>query len=347
MYPNAPNLEVAQGDFENEPSIGAALDGADTLLIIPPEKLERFSAIDATIKLANDYGVGHTVLFSVSKGLDQTAIGRKFHAWERVLEHHSQAYTIVQSTFFHDLMFHFAPQIKSPNHQIHHWLGTGKFCPVDSRDVGEALAAVLREGPLIHHRQTYSLYGPQMLSFQDMVDKLSIVLGYQVQAYPDITSEQVRNSMDDKLPSFNIEEVVQAQETIGMGHDMNMTPDLLKLIGYAHTAQRFFEDNYFTFMGHQRAPLYQVMQTPASPSSVTSNAIGRTTTATTVIEQRLISTPPKEMGTTDAAVQTPASDQTNIITETSIDQSAQMSPTKIKPGTATIPVPPPQPAVES
>jgi hypothetical protein len=263
-------------------------------------------------------------------------MGRKFNAWERVLEHHSNAYTIVQSTFFHDLMFNFADQINRPNHQVHHWLGSGKFCPVDVRDVGAANAAVLREGALIHHDRTYSLYGPQALSFQDMLEKLSVVLGYPIMAQSDITSDQVRDTMEGKLPSFNIEEVVQAQEVVATGHDMGMTPDLLKLVGYAHTVQSFFEDNKEVFMrAVSSTPQPQTTQTStASPSIIGGMSPSRVATSTTVIEQKLISTPAKVMEST-------------TIPETSIDQSTEVpsQPMEVKPGAVAMPPAATQPAV--
>jgi len=235
-------LEVILGDLENPDSIHQVLQGVDNLLIIPPEKLERFSMIDEAIKTAKNVGVNHTVLFSVSKAFDSTAIGRKFSAWEHVLEQNSYSYTIIRSSLFQDLMFHFAEQVRRPQHQIHHWLGSGRFCPVDARDVGEACASVLREGPLEHHGHAYSLYGPQAVNFGEMAQTLGKVLGYPVEAVSDVTPEQVRATLQGKLPSFNVEEVVQAHEAVALGNDTAPTPDLIKLAGHARTVQAFFED---------------------------------------------------------------------------------------------------------
>lgn len=260
MFGNATRLEIVIGDIEQTETIRAALQGVDTLLIIPPEKMERFSLIDETIKIAYDAGVSHTILFSVTKSLDSTAIGKKFHAWERVLEKHSHSFTIIRSSLFQDLMFYFAEQITKPEHKVHHWLGNGRFCPVDSRDVGDACAAVLREGPIEHHAHIYSLNGPQVLSFSEMVAILSKVLGYHIEAVPDITSDQVRATLEDKLPSFNVEEVVQAHECVANGNDTMMTPDLIKLTGQSRTVQAFFEDNadHFDFRGYLGKGLVQV-----------------------------------------------------------------------------------------
>jgi len=260
-FPKNDRIEIVNGDLEQPDTIRAALEGVDSLLIIPPEKLERFSLIDETIKAAYNAGVGHTILFSVSKALDATAIGRKFNAWERVLEQNSHSFTIIQSSLFQDLMFTFAEQIKAPERRVHHWLGQGKFCPVDARDVGEACAAVLREGPLEHHSHTYSLYGPQALNFGDMVQTLSKVLGYEIEAVPDITSDQIRATMQGKLPSFNIEEVVQAHECVATGMDIIKTPDLIMLTGQARTIQAFYEDyrSRFEYRGgyEVRRPAYE------------------------------------------------------------------------------------------
>jgi len=314
MYPSESKLEVVQADFEDEASVRKVFDGADSVMIIPPEKLERFSAIDVAIKVANENGASHIVLFSVSNALDQTAMGRKFNSWERVLETTALSYTILQSTVFHDLMFYFADQIKQPERQVHHWLGSGKFCSVDSRDVGEACAAVLREGPLAHHGQTYSLYGPQALSLQEMIDKLSQVLGYKIEALPDVTSDQVRLTLQGKLPSFNVEEVVQAHETIAMGRDVGMTPDLLKLIGHAHTIQRFFEDYKFRF---QPSPMMMPQQMARSPMPVS--------TSTTVSSQQQQISPQSQQQFAQPSNVTRAT----VTTETTVTPFMQAGPLDI------------------
>jgi NAD(P)H dehydrogenase (quinone) len=269
-YPNESRLEVVNGDFEDAASMQAAFQGVDSLLIIPPERLERFSLIDEAIRAAHTAGVGHTILFSVAKALDATALGRKFNAWERVLEQNAHAFTIVQSSLFHDLMFHFAEQAKQPERRIHHWLGSGRFCPVDSRDVGEACAAILREGPIEHHTHAYQLYGPQALNFPEMVQILSKVLGYPIDSSPDITSEQVRATLQGKLPSFNVEEVIQAHETVAKGMDTSMTPDLIKLTGHAKTIQAFFEDYKSRFESRpgyddRRTAVVEVKSTVSTP----------------------------------------------------------------------------------
>jgi NAD(P)H dehydrogenase (quinone) len=355
MYPSSPKLEVVQADFEDEASMRAAFDGADSVMIIPPEKLERFSAIDHAILFANEAGASHIVLFSVSQALDQTAIGRKFNSWERVLETNSLSFTILQSTLFHDLMFYFADQVRQPEHTVHHWLGSGRFCPVDSRDVGDACAAVLREGPLVHHRKTYSLYGPQSLNFQEMIDKLSMVLGYKIEAVPDVTSDQVRLTMQGKLPSFNVEEVIQAHETIAMGRDIGMTPDLLKLIGHARTIQRFFEDYRMRFQQTQMSP--QVVQSPMPVSSTTvtqqqqqmapqqvqsgySEQSGYTTQQQSNISRATVTTE----STTTPLIQSTPSD----IPLTTVDQRKTVEvTTEIKPGAIAIPQAPTQPTVQT
>jgi uncharacterized protein YbjT (DUF2867 family) len=328
MFANATNLEVVHGDFEDEASVRAAFDGADSIMIIPPERLERFSALDHAITLASELGATHTVLFSVSQGLDQTAIGRKFNAWERVLEHHSESFTIIHCTFFHDLMFYFADQIKHDDHQVHHWLGNGKFCPVDARDVGEAAAAVLREGPLVHHCKSYSLYGPQALSFQDMLDKLGIVLGYKVYAQPDITSEQVRNTMDGKLPSFNIEEVVQAQEVVGMGGDARMTPDLLKLVGHAHTVQSFCEDNKHVFMSAGSPPSQRVVSAKASPMVMVTAAVSpqRMSTTSATPSQMVESSSSQQNSSSQMTTETVPSETTSVTT--TIEETFNAAPAR-------------------
>jgi len=248
IYGANASLEIVLGDFENENTIREALVGVDSVILIPPEKLERFSLIDHAIKIAHEQGVSHSILFSASSALGPTAMGTKFRAWERVLRRNSSSWTVLQSTLFFDLMFSFANAIKTPLHHVHHWLGNGKFCPVDSRDVGDACQVVLREGPLEHHGRTYVLCGPQAVNFNEMCEILSSIVGFQIRTFPDVTLDQVRDLMEDKLPSFNIEEVIQAQEAITNCNDVEANTDLLKLVGCARPLRQFFEDYKSKFL---------------------------------------------------------------------------------------------------
>lgn len=210
-------------------------------------KLEKPSIIEAAIKLTLDLDIPHGVLFSVAKRFESTLIGKKFAVWEKLLENCPDSYTIVRSEVFFNLMNFFIDQIKSPGHSVHHWMGVGRFCPVDPGDVGACIAAVLKGGPIVFHKQDFTICGPKFVDFRELCTNLSHVLGYHVIPVGDTTQEQMKSTLSAKLPQSYVEELVQLYHVVSIGREETPKADVVKLIGRAKNARTVFQEKKAVF----------------------------------------------------------------------------------------------------
>jgi uncharacterized protein YbjT (DUF2867 family) len=82
-------------------------------------------------------------------------------------------------------------------------MGSGRFPLVDTRDVGAAAAAVLRD-PDKHAGQAYALTGPEALSYDEVAGRLSAVVGHPI-VYDAQPPEAFRAGLvADNVPSAGV-----------------------------------------------------------------------------------------------------------------------------------------------
>lgn len=128
---------------------------------------------------------------SLGTSLDSPIPFGRLHAQtEKQLEESGIGYALQPNGFMQALLAH-AQTIKAAA-AIYAPMKDGKISLVDARDIAAvAVAALTEEG---HVGQTYSVTGPEALSYTDIADKLSAVLGRKI-TYVDVPPEAARQGM--------------------------------------------------------------------------------------------------------------------------------------------------------
>jgi uncharacterized protein YbjT (DUF2867 family) len=194
-------VELARGDLSDEASIAAALEGAHRLFLLSPPNesmldLER-TAIRAAARAAagtSSSGLRHLVKLSV---IDADPASRHFieHA-HGVAEADIRAagipFTFLRPNFFMQNLLGAAPQIKSQG-AMYQPGGNERASHIDTRDIAAVAAAVFTD-PTRHIGQTYTLTGPESLTFQQVADTLSRVTGKPIK-YVDVPRDAARQAM--------------------------------------------------------------------------------------------------------------------------------------------------------
>jgi uncharacterized protein YbjT (DUF2867 family) len=236
-YKGESRISFAVADYEQLETHQEALRDVDRLILVPPKNLSNFECVDSIILKAQEMGVGHTILLSIEQQLMTTAMGRRFTSWERVLRENSFNVTIVRSSLLMELMFQLYDKRRK---EVHHWLGDARFFPLDVRDLGASFATVAREGLLNHAGGSYTITGQQALTVNDMTQIMSMVLGFPIEAYPDISMDGFRAKLAP-LSSFHVEEVVQVHQVIMNETNPLGSNELIKLVGRYHPFKSFVE----------------------------------------------------------------------------------------------------------
>ncbi|MGH2713717.1 MAG: SDR family oxidoreductase, partial [Thermoleophilaceae bacterium] len=167
--------EVAQGDFGDPESVGAALRGADRVFLLTPSAPEPNQQLQherTVIAAAKQAGVRHVVKQSVL-GADERSPMR-YARWhreaEKELEASGLAYTILRPAAFMQGFFE-----SVTDDRIYTCAEDGRVAMVDARDIAAVAKAALCGSD--HEGRTYTLTGPEAVSYDEAAATLSAATG--------------------------------------------------------------------------------------------------------------------------------------------------------------------------
>jgi len=161
-------VEHVVGDLNRPETIEAALAGVDRLFLVTTQSSRQPEWERSVIEAATRVGVGHIVKLSVFRADERSPlqIARQHAQAERALEQSGLAFTIVRPVF---LMQNLLAMLRDG--AIYTAAASGRVAMVDARDAAAvAVAALTRDG---HLGRTYTLTGPEALSFDDVANTLS------------------------------------------------------------------------------------------------------------------------------------------------------------------------------
>jgi uncharacterized protein YbjT (DUF2867 family) len=179
-----PQIEIVQGDFENEASLESALKGVDKAFMLMPNIKEQLDNEKRFIDVAKKTGVSHVVKLSAA-GADANspAVLKSYHGQsEEYIAQSGIAYTCVRPNFYMHNMLQSAASVVAED-KFYLPMGSGRTGVVDVQDVAEFIAEILTGSG--YEGQTYDVTGPEILSFADLARQMSEVLGRQI-TYVDI-----------------------------------------------------------------------------------------------------------------------------------------------------------------
>ncbi|HEX8524875.1 MAG TPA: SDR family oxidoreductase [Tepidisphaeraceae bacterium] len=208
-------VEIARGDFTDEESMLAAMEGVERTLMLAPPAQNMVELQSAFIRAAKRAGITHVVKLSAA-GADARS-PRLFGQWhgqsEEELKQSGMQWTMLRPSFFMQNLLGLAGMIKGGT--IYMPTGEGKGAFVDVRDVAAVAAACLSDEG--HEGKTYDITGPAALSYAEVAQVFSKVLGREVK-FVDVPAEAAKKVMlVSGLPEWQAEAVNQLSEGMKQG----------------------------------------------------------------------------------------------------------------------------------
>jgi uncharacterized protein YbjT (DUF2867 family) len=177
---------VAARGYEARAEMEAALDGVDTLFLVPAnETADRVERHRAAVDAAVAAGVRRIVYLSfLACGPDATFTFARDH-WhtEQHVRAAGVAFTFVRMSLYLD----FLPNVVGRDGVIRGPAGEGRFAPVLRDDLADVVAAVLLGGD--HDGATYDVTGPAALTLPEAAATLTRLGGVPI-AFEDETLEE-------------------------------------------------------------------------------------------------------------------------------------------------------------
>jgi uncharacterized protein YbjT (DUF2867 family) len=176
---------VFLGDLNQPDCLEEALRGCDRLISIPPNTLNQAEQEIKLFQTAQQANIRRIVKLSTVKSeLESPCQFFRQHAIaEQYLKQSGCEFTIVQSNSFMQNFLWFAGEIRTRG-TLSLPMRDAKTAPIDIRDVVNVVSAILTEEG--HKGATYNVTGSELLSLQEIAEKLSVVTNRKI-TYVDVS----------------------------------------------------------------------------------------------------------------------------------------------------------------
>jgi len=225
-------------DFLNPATFGTALDGRNTVFLMRPPQIASGRAFRPFLDAAEAAGVRRMVVLSV-KGAESNPI-LPHHGVEREVMARGFDWTMLRpADFMQNLETVHRGALRSRS-EISVPAGNGRSAFIDVADVAAVAAKTLLEAG--HSQRGYTLTGPEALSFYQIAQILSDVLGRPIRYRPPGVLGFIRDQHSEGVP-LGMALVMTALYTVQrLGRADGLTNDVLRLLGRPPTDFRSYAE---------------------------------------------------------------------------------------------------------
>ena len=219
-------VEHVVGDLDRPETIAAALAGVDRVFLLTTQSSRQPEWERAVIGAAARTGVGQLVKLSVFRANEQSPlqVARQHGQAERVLAQSGLAATILRPVFF---MQNLLAMVHDG--AIATAAGDGRVAMVDARDIAAVAVATLTGGG--HAGKTYTLTGPEALSFYQVASVLSRQTGRPLR-HVRVPPDKVRVALQGRgVAAWFADDMAKLHSMLAVGYEEVVTDDIHRVTG--------------------------------------------------------------------------------------------------------------------
>jgi uncharacterized protein YbjT (DUF2867 family) len=232
-------VDIAEGDLAIPATIDAAMQDVSAVVLVSPAiPVQELNVVGSALRA----GAGHIVKITSKASADSPIARRRGQAEiEKGLIASGLGYTLLRNNAYMQNFLMAAPSIAATG-SFGSSAGDGRVGMIDARDVA-AVAAEIAVAPAPHAAKTYWPTGPERLSYADVADVLSKVLGRTISFRP-LTFEQEKQAMIDAgVPEAIAGMNAQAIGLFAEGDADYVTDDVTSILGRpTRTFEQFATD---------------------------------------------------------------------------------------------------------
>src|SRR5215204_7429222 len=236
--------DVVVGDFLKPESLGLALEGVGTVFLLTPIDPQQVPQANNVIRAAKESSnEPRIVRLSVHQASHTapTRISRQHAQIEDELTLSGLPYTLLRPQSFMQNTLMVAPTVAAQG-KIYQPFKDGKLGMIDARDIGEVAAKVLTEEG--HEGKVYTLTSPAAISFYEVAEALSEVLGKEVR-YVNISLEDAKRAMLNMgLSEWRADVLIEYAKAHSEGYSNFTTEDVEQLTGHRATSYKEFATDF-------------------------------------------------------------------------------------------------------
>jgi uncharacterized protein YbjT (DUF2867 family) len=232
-------VEVAVGDFKNRASLEQAMKGIESAYLVSPPALDQVRDQTAFVDAAKAMGVKHIVKLSALGTAPDSPVG--LLRWHAEVEDHIRKsglkYTFLHPHFFMENLLANAGAVKKDG-AIFSPLGDALISPVSVEDIAAVALKVLTEG--VHLAKTYTLTGPEAVTFADIAWTLGGVIGKPVRYEQVPFDAALKGMVQAGYPDWLAADLIRLMQTWTEGKGSLVSVYVERLTGHKPLSIREF-----------------------------------------------------------------------------------------------------------
>ena len=238
-----PHVQFVQGDLNDPESMRAACDGVSRafLLTNSTERAEQQQL--AFLRVAQEIGVRHIVKLSQLHA-DASSPERFLHhhgVVEAAIQASGLTYTFLRPNLYMQGLLNFRQSIQQQS-AFFAAAGDARISAVDICDLADVAAAALTTSE--HDNKSYSLTGPETLTFADMAHQLSRAVGRTI-TFVDVPPEAMRAAlMELDFPTWQADGLLEEFAMYRRGEAAGVEPGVREALDRAPRSFEEFARDY-------------------------------------------------------------------------------------------------------
>jgi uncharacterized protein YbjT (DUF2867 family) len=225
----ARGLEAVVIDYNRPETLRAAFQGCDTLFLLGPNALNQTKLELNAVEAAKAAGVQRIVKQSVMGAEDDYSLGHIHRPVEQAIEASGMAWTFLRpNSFMQNTVTFMAPTIRAEG-TFYSASGDAKVSHVDVRDVAAvAVRALTQTG---HEGAIYRLSGPEPLSYDEMAEELSKVLGRVIRHISIPPADLMAGMLAEGMPEAIADRMLDLERYFRENRASRVTGDVQQVTG--------------------------------------------------------------------------------------------------------------------
>jgi uncharacterized protein YbjT (DUF2867 family) len=189
----AKGIDAVIIDYNHPETLRAAFQGCDQLFLLGPNALNQTQLELNAVEAAKAVGVQHIVKQSVMGAEDESySLARLHRPVEQAIEASGMTWTFLRPNSFMQNVVTFMSETIKAESAFYSASGEAKIAHVDVRDIAVVAVKALTESA--HAGRAYTLTGAEALSYDELAQELSVVLGRSI-SHISLPAEDLKHGM--------------------------------------------------------------------------------------------------------------------------------------------------------
>ena len=231
-------IEAVTIDYNQPATLRAAFQDCAAVFLLGPNALNQTELELNAVDAARAAGVRHIVKQSVmGAGEEAYSLANIHRPVEKAIETSGMAWTFLRpNSFMQNAVTFMAPTITAEN-AFYSASGQARISHIDVRDIAAvAVAALTAAG---HEKKIYTLSGPEALTYDEMADELSKVLGRVIRHVSLPTADLRAGMLAEGMPEAIADRMLDLERYFREDGGSTITDDVKRVTGRA--PRRFAE----------------------------------------------------------------------------------------------------------